>query len=105
MNTAQYPVITARGTMGLPQGHQQLCMYGMWQCTGLAHPEALVSALFLCLFKSKLEKCQNSLPSSLGLATESFPFLGSSRLLGYGSEYGPRMSKAASTVQLPVFHI
>ena len=43
--------------------------------------------------------------SSLGLAIESFPFLDSSQLLGYGSEYGSHMSKAASTVQLPVFHV
>lgn len=63
---AQHPVIIARGTKSSLQGGQQLVsscvMCGMQQCIGLTHPEALFSALFLCLFKSKVEKCQDSLP-------------------------------------------
>ena len=66
MTAAQHPVIIARGTKSLLQGGQQLGqqlgMCGMQQYIGLTHPEALFSALFLCLFKSKVEKCQDSFP-------------------------------------------
>lgn len=65
MDAAQHPVIITRGTKSLLQGGQQLCLYGMQQYIGLTHPEALFSALFLCLFKSKVEKCQDSLPFKL----------------------------------------